>query len=358
MTAPAPVAVRMTGISKSFGGIRALDSVDFEVFAGEVHALLGGNGAGKSTILKVLNGVHVPEEGTIEVAGQTLTARTPEAARAAGIAMNFQEMSLIPTLTVAQNIFLTREARDARGMIDDADSVRRAKVIFDMLQVEVDPTALVGDLGAGQKQLTEIAKAISQEARVLILDEPSTALSVSDVERLFVFLRQLKAKGVAIIYVSHRMDEIARIADRATILRDGKHVITAPLADLPIDVMIEHIVGKKSKGLADVARGDVSRGEVLLELANVTGPHKPENVSFARIGVRCWDSPACSALAGPPWRVSLQASNPPFQARSASRARGWRSAVLPTLWPTASLWCPRRARRRASSLPTVLPTTW
>ena len=281
MTAPAPVAVRMTGISKSFGGIRALDGVDFEVFAGEVHALLGGNGAGKSTILKVLNGVHVPEEGEIEVGGQKLAARTPEAARAAGIAMNFQEMSLIPTLTVAQNIFLTREARDARGMIDDADSVRRAQAIFDMLQVEVDPTALVGDLGAGQKQLTEIAKAISQDARVLILDEPSTALSVSDVERLFVFLRQLKAKGVAIIYVSHRMDEIARIADRATILRDGRHVITAPLADLPIDVMIEHIVGKKSKGLADVARGDVSRGEVLLELANVTGPHKPENVSFA-----------------------------------------------------------------------------
>ena len=118
MTAPAPIAVRMTGISKSFGGIRALDSVDFEVRAGEVHALLGGNGAGKSTILKVLNGVHVPEEGKIEVGGQPLTTHSPEASRAAGIAMNFQEMSLIPTLTVAQNIFLTREARDTRGKID------------------------------------------------------------------------------------------------------------------------------------------------------------------------------------------------------------------------------------------------
>lgn len=280
MTPPAPTAVRMTGISKSFGGIRALDSVDFEVRAGEVHALLGGNGAGKSTILKVLNGVHKPDEGQIEVGGQTLSAHTPEAARAAGIAMNFQEMSLIPTLTVAQNVFLTREARDARGMIDDEDSVRRAEAIFRMLEVEVNPHALVGDLGAGQKQLTEIAKAISQDARVLILDEPSTALAVSDVERLFVFLRKLTAKGVAIIYVSHRMDEIARIADRATILRDGKHVITAPMADLPIDVMIEHIVGKKSKGLADVHRADVSRGEVLLKLASVTGPHKPEDVSL------------------------------------------------------------------------------
>ncbi|MFO1202551.1 MAG: sugar ABC transporter ATP-binding protein [Tabrizicola sp.] len=280
MTAPAPLAVQMTGISKSFGGIRALDAVDFEVRAGEVHALLGGNGAGKSTILKVLNGVHVPDEGKIEVSGQPLTSHSPEGARAAGIAMNFQEMSLIPTLTVAQNIFLTREARDARGMIDDADSVRRAREIFDMLQVQVDPEALVGDLGAGQKQLTEIAKAISQKARVLILDEPSTALAVSDVERLFTFLRKLKSEGVAIIYVSHRMDEIARIADRATILRDGKHVITAPLSDLPIDTMIEHIVGKRSKGLADVQRGEVSRGDVLLELSHVTGPHKPEDVSL------------------------------------------------------------------------------
>jgi ribose transport system ATP-binding protein len=181
---------------------------------------------------------------------------------------------------VAQNVFLTREALDARGMIDDADSVRRAQAIFDMLQVQVDPTALVGDLGAGQKQLTEIAKAISQDARVLILDEPSTALSVSDVERLFIFLRKLKAAGVAIIYVSHRMDEIARIADRATILRDGQHVITAPMADLPIDVMIEHIVGKRSKGLADVVRGDIVLGEVLLELVGLTGLHKPDEVSF------------------------------------------------------------------------------
>ena len=279
MTTPV-AAVRMTGISKCFGGVRALDNVDLEVLEGEVHALLGGNGAGKSTILKVLNGVHSADEGTVEVAGQKLAGATPEAARAAGVAMNFQEMSLVPTLTVAQNVFLTREARDARGLIDDADSIRRAEAIFEMLEVEVNPRALVGDLGAGQKQLTEIAKAISQDARVLILDEPSTALAVSDVERLFVFLRKLKAKGVAIIYVSHRMDEIARIADRATILRDGRHVITAPMADLHVDTMIEHIVGRRSKGFADVLRGEVTKGDALLELKAVSGPHKPENVSF------------------------------------------------------------------------------
>ncbi|CAK7258085.1 MULTISPECIES: sugar ABC transporter ATP-binding protein [unclassified Shinella] len=279
MTASA-AAVRMTGISKAFGGVRALDDVSFEVLPGEVHALLGGNGAGKSTILKVLNGVHRPDQGAIEVGGVPLTTHTPEASRAAGIAMNYQEMSLVPTLTVAQNIFLTRECRDGMGLIDDREAERRAADIFALLEVFVDPKAVVGDLGAGQKQLTEIAKAISQDAKILVLDEPSTALAVSDVERLFVFLRKLKAKGVAIIYVSHRMDEIARIADRATILRDGRHVITAPLGELSIDTMIEHIVGRRSKGLSDVERGHSIRGEVLLELDHVSGVHKPEDISL------------------------------------------------------------------------------
>ena len=274
-------AVVMKGISKAFGGVKALDNVDFAVLPGEVHALLGGNGAGKSTILKVLNGVHRPDAGTIAVGGVALTTHTPEASRAAGIAMNFQEMSLIPTLSVAQNIFLTREARTARGFLDDSACEAKAAEIFAMLEVKVDPKAVVGTLGAGQKQLTEIAKAISQSSKVLILDEPSTALAVSDVERLFTFLRKLKAQGVAVIYVSHRMDEIARIADRATILRDGKHVITAPLSDLPIDTMIEHIVGKRSKGLADVLRGNATRGEVLLEARGLSGVHKPHDVSFA-----------------------------------------------------------------------------
>ena len=274
-------AVVMKGISKAFGGVKALDNVDFAVLPGEIHALLGGNGAGKSTILKVLNGVHRPDAGTIAVGGVALTTHTPEASRAAGIAMNFQEMSLIPTLSVAQNIFLTREARTARGFLDDPACEAKAAEIFAMLEVKVDPKAVVGTLGAGQKQLTEIAKAISQSSKVLILDEPSTALAVSDVERLFTFLRKLKAQGVAVIYVSHRMDEIARIADRATILRDGKHVITAPLSDLPIDTMIEHIVGKRSKGLADVQRGNATRGEVLLEARGLSGAHKPHDISFA-----------------------------------------------------------------------------
>ncbi len=273
-------AVAMRGVTKSFGGVKALAGVDFLVEKGEIHALLGGNGAGKSTILKILNGVHVPDAGTIEVDGVALTEHTPEASRRAGIAMIFQEMSLISTLTVAQNVFLTREAKGSFGLIDDRTAERKARTLFDMLEVEVDPKALVGDLGAGQRQLTEIAKAISQDAKVLVLDEPSTALSVSDVERLFAFLRKLKKAGHTIIYVSHRMDEIARIADRATILRDGRHVITAPLSELPVETMIGHIVGKRSRGLSDVVRGETAIGEPLLELSNVSGAVKPRNVSL------------------------------------------------------------------------------
>jgi ribose transport system ATP-binding protein len=279
VTGQAP-AVDMRGISKHFGGVTALEGVDFSVMPGEVHALLGGNGAGKSTILKVLNGVHVPDAGTVEICGTRIATPSPDAARRAGVAMIFQEMSLIPSLTVAQNVFLTREARTGMGLIDDRTAELKARELFDMLAVAVDPRAPVARLGAGQRQLTEIVKAISQNAKVLVLDEPSTALSVSDVERLFAFLRKLKAQGVAIIYVSHRMDEIARIADRATILRDGRHVITAPLSELPVDTMIEHIVGKRSRGLSDVTRDNAEIGEPLLELDGVCGVHKPQDVTL------------------------------------------------------------------------------
>lgn len=273
-------AVRMTGIRKAFGPTKVLDDVTFEVLPGEIHALLGGNGAGKSTILKVLRGVHKPDTGTLEVLGKTLTEHTPEESTQAGIAMIFQEMSLVPTLTVAQNIFLTNEVKTSSGLIDDHAAANRAAELFKSLDVEVDPMAEAGSLGAGQRQLTEIIKAIAKKARVLILDEPSTALSAHDVEKLFTFLKKLKGEGVAIIYVSHRMDEIMKIADRATILRDGRHVITAPLTELTLDSIIEHIVGKQSRGLSGILRDDTARKNVLLELRNVSGLNKPQNLDL------------------------------------------------------------------------------
>jgi ribose transport system ATP-binding protein len=279
MSAAAPVhTVEMKGVTKSFGGVKALQGVDLHFKGGEIHALLGGNGAGKSTILKVLNGVHVPDAGTIEVDGVPLTEHTPEAARRAGIAMIFQEMSLIPTLTVAQNIFLTREARNGMGLIDDGEAERQAGVLFSELGVDIDPTLRVSELSAGQQQLTEIVKAISQKARVFILDEPSTALSGTEVERLFGFLARLKADGVAVVYVSHRMDEIFKIADVATILRDGRHVISAPLSEFTLQSMIEHIVGRSAGGFVDVERRDAANDEPLVELRGVSGKRRPQNV--------------------------------------------------------------------------------
>ena len=166
------------------------------------------------------------------------------------------------------------------GFIDDGGAERRAHELFESLGVDIDPKAEVGALSTGQRQLTEIVKAISRNVRVLILDEPTTALSGSEVEKLFAFLRTLKSESVAIIYVSHRMDEITRLADHATILRDGHHVVTAPMSELTLDKIIEHIVGRRSRGFSDVKRGRASRGVPLLEARGLSGPRKPEGVDL------------------------------------------------------------------------------
>jgi ribose transport system ATP-binding protein len=272
-------AVRMQGVSRYFGGVRALDGVDFAARPGEIHALLGENGAGKSTILKILSGVQPPSAGTVEIGSARITTFTPRAAQAAGVTMIFQEMSLVPTLTVAQNIFLTREYRSG-GLINDRAAAARARELFAGLGVDIDPHAKVSHLGAGQRQLTEIVKGVSQNPRVLILDEPTSALSANEVERLFGYVRRLKTEGVAIIYVSHRMDEIFQIADRATILRDGRHVVTADMGDFTLESMIAHIVGRRSRGFSDVARGRAEIGEILLEAHGLSGVHKPHQVDL------------------------------------------------------------------------------
>ena len=271
-------AVRMVGVSKSFGAVRALEGVDLRVATGEIHALLGENGAGKSTILKILNGVYSPDAGVVSVAGKRLMEHNPEASRRAGISMIFQEMSLVPTLTVAQNIFLTREARDGVGFIDDRAAEQQTRVLFADLGVNIDPRLSVAELSAGQQQLTEIVKATSRRAQVLILDEPTTALSGVETERLFAFLARLRSEGVAIIYVSHRMDEIFRIANTATILRDGRHVVTAPIASFTLSSMIEQIVGRRAGGFhVPEAR---TPGEKLVELIGVSGARRPRKVDL------------------------------------------------------------------------------
>jgi ribose transport system ATP-binding protein len=279
-TAAAPPAVRMRNVSKRFGGVRALDDVRLDVLPGEVHALLGENGAGKSTILKILRGVQPPTSGTVEIGGAALTTFTAEAARSAGVAMAFQEMSLIPTLTVAQNVFLNREMKTGSGLIDDKTAAAETRKLFARMGVDIDPSAKVADIPSGHRQLTEIVKATSQPCKVLVLDEPTTALSQNEVERLFDYVRQLRGQGVAIVYVSHRMDEIFRIADRATILRDGKHIITAPMSEFTLESMIAHIIGRRSRGFSDVVRETATIGEVLLETRGLSGAAKPVDIDL------------------------------------------------------------------------------
>ena len=272
--------IRMQGIHKSFGGVPVLRDVDFEVNPGEVHALAGGNGAGKSTLMKILQGVYSKDSGEIFVNGKATKIDTLQEAKAAGIGMVFQEFSLVPTLTVAQNISLTSEPRTKLGLIDDRAARVRAREILNSMGVDIDPKAEVRTLSTAYWQLTEIAKALVQDARVLIMDEPSASLAKHEVEALFELIERLKSQGIAVIYISHRMDEIYRIADRITILRDGRRLLTKRLDEVTPEQIVEGIVGKQVEGqLVYKARETVS-DEVLLEARDITVGSDLKDVSL------------------------------------------------------------------------------
>lgn len=273
-------AISMTGINKSFDGVVVLDSVDFEVTRGEIHALAGGNGAGKSTLMKILQGVYARDGGQINVAGRPVEISSIHAAKAAGIGMVFQEFSLVPSLTVAQNIYLGVEPM-ARGLIDDREAVRQAQQVFAEMGVEVDPRTKVSALSTAYWQLTEIAKALAQDATVLIMDEPTASLARHEAEALFALINRLKDRGIAVVYISHRMDEVYRIADRITILRDGTRLLTTPLSEISPAQIVEGIVGKElGEEMAYRSRQDEPYGEVLLAARNLVAPPKVNDVSF------------------------------------------------------------------------------
>jgi ribose transport system ATP-binding protein len=274
-------AIRMSSIKKGFYGVPVLKGVDFEVARGEIHALAGGNGAGKSTLMKILQGVYSKDEGTIEIGGRPVEISSIHEAKSAGIGMVFQEFSLVPTLTVAQNIFLATEPLTKSRLINDRAAVRQAARVFEDMGVEVNPRAVVGELSTAYWQLTEIAKALAQNATVLIMDEPTASLARHESEALFELIDRLKRRGIAIVYISHRMDEVYRIADRITILRDGTRLLTKPLTEIEPAQIVEGIVGKKL-GAEMVYRGPdhTTSDEVLLEARNLTAPPRVNNVSF------------------------------------------------------------------------------
>lgn len=273
--------LQMNGISKAFNGVEVLKQVDFEVARGEVHALVGGNGAGKSTLMKILTGVYVGDAGEIRIDGSAVCIREMNDARKNGISMIFQEFSLIPTLTVAQNIFLGREPRTAAGFIDDKACVKLTRELLTELKVDVDPNATVEQLGVGFWQMTEIAKAISQDTKILIMDEPTSSLTMKETEVLFDLMNRLKKKGISIIYISHRMEEILHVCDRVTVLRDGKNVITASCSELSMDELVRHIIGGTMKNAFDWKERAGSPGEkAVLQVRDLYIGNRVDGVSF------------------------------------------------------------------------------
>ena len=273
-------AAEMRGIEKGFNGTPVLKGVDFTLARGEVHALAGGNGAGKSTLMKILQGVHRKDAGVIRIGGREVDYSSTADAEAAGVGMVFQEFSLVPTLSVARNIFLNHEPRRFR-MIDDKAMIGRAGEILQGMGVDLDPRAEVQTLPTGYWQLTEIAKALALDAKVLIMDEPTASLTKTESEALFELIGRLKAQGVGIVYVSHRMEEVYRICDRITVLRDGGVVLNDPVADLSPEQIVAAIVGREVDALEWVERPAATKDTApLLEVRNLTAANGVTDMSF------------------------------------------------------------------------------
>lgn len=238
--------LQMQGISKSFPGVQALTSVDFTVASGEIHALVGENGAGKSTLMKILTGALLQDEGQISLRGQAVAINNPGDAQRLGISMIHQELSLIPHLTVGQNIYLGREPRTSlRAVIDWKRFYAQAQVLLDQLNLKVDARDSVQDLSIAERQMVEVAKALSFEADLIAMDEPTSSLTDKETEVLFEVMRSFKERGLSIIFISHRLEEVFEISDRVTVLRDGENIGTKPTTELDDDQVVRMMVGRK-----------------------------------------------------------------------------------------------------------------
>lgn len=268
------VVLSLKDIKKVFPGVVALNNVSIDFYPGEVHALIGENGAGKSTFIKAITGAHAPDGGTITVGGQTYKAMTPALARQHGIECIYQEFNLIEVLSAAENIYYG----ERRGRFVDQKSMEAdAKKIFDDFGVDIDPSTPVRDLTPGSMQIVEIAKAVSKECKILILDEPTAPLSMAEVKILFRIVRQLKEKGVAMIFISHRLDEVFELSERISILRDGEYITTLNTKDTNREELIKYMVGREMTQTFPPRNAKI--GEVMFEMKNVTG-NAVKNISL------------------------------------------------------------------------------
>ncbi|MBI5670507.1 MAG: sugar ABC transporter ATP-binding protein [Chloroflexi bacterium] len=275
MSAP---LLEVTRVNKSFPGTHALKDVSFELLPGEVHALMGENGAGKSTLMHIISGVYAPDSGDVRIDGRPVALRDTRQAQDLGIGMVFQELSLAPGLSIAENVFPNRAPTRLGGTIDWRSLYRQTRVLLAQFDLEVDPRTLVRDLNVTTRQIVEIVKALSLNARILLLDEPTSALPPTEVEHLFDVLRRLKARGIGIVYISHRIPEVMAIADRLTVLRDGQRVGTHAVAEVTPDRIIEQMVGRKITDLYP-PRAD-QLGAELLRVERLTRDKTFADISF------------------------------------------------------------------------------
>ncbi len=272
-------AIEVRGLSKTYPGVRALQKVDLALRPGEVHVLLGENGAGKSTLVKIMSGAVQPDEGEIAVRGRVTTLSTPHGAQAAGISTVYQELSLVPDLTLAQNIFLGRETVTGPArLLRRREMVQQARLMLAQLGVQVDPATPVRELSIAMRQVVEIVRALARDSKVLILDEPTSSLSQQETEELFARIDRIRAEGVAICYISHRLEEIERIGDRVTVMRDGAVVASDLPATTPLSELVRLMVGRHIEN--EFPPRSVDLGEPLLEVEHLTVPGSVTDVSF------------------------------------------------------------------------------
>jgi ABC-type sugar transport system ATPase subunit len=269
--------VEFRGVTKRFPGVLAVADVDLAIEPGTVHVLAGENGAGKSTLMKLLSQVERPDAGTILVAGEPVAVRGPGHAQALGIAMVHQEFALAPHLSVAENLFLGREP-GRRGFVNRRAELRDAGALLERVGLRVDPRRLVGTLTVAQQQLVEIAKALAIEARIVILDEPTATLTESEIHELFGVIRSLVADGIAVLYISHRLDEIFQISDRVTVMRDGRVVETTPVAELTEETLVRQMVGRDIANL--YPKPDLTPGDVVLRVQGISRERALKDCSF------------------------------------------------------------------------------
>lgn len=260
--------LEMRGISKSFPGVRALSDVNFDVRQGEVHALVGENGAGKSTLMKILSGVYQCDSGVVVFQGRSVRFANPRQAQLAGIATIYQELNQVPYLSISENIFLGTEI-SKRGVLSLGEMHRQARILLSKLHLDIDPRTQLGTLGVAQQQMVEVAKALHQNASLIIMDEPTSSLSIREINDLFGIVRELKAQNVSVIYISHHLEETFEVSDRITVLRDGQVVATQPITDLNVDKLIRLMVGRDLS--EQFPKEQFPRGEEVLRVEGLNG---------------------------------------------------------------------------------------